>query len=107
MWNPDGCHSWINEHEVEAMPQNLVSHLLQTDGSRFLCSQAKKQGINNKVPLCALCRLIPFQVAAKPFKFALQYNFPFYFSRNYWIAKVALPMLRSFFQILYGSIQCW
>jgi len=36
MWNLDGCHSRINEHEVEAMPQNLVSHLLQTDGSRFL-----------------------------------------------------------------------
>jgi len=33
---PDGCHNRINEHEVEAMPQNSASHLVATDGSLFL-----------------------------------------------------------------------
>ena len=36
MWNPDGCHSRINVHWIEATPQNLVSHLVATDGSLFL-----------------------------------------------------------------------
>ena len=48
MWNLDGCHSRINEHEVEAMPQNLVSHLVATDGSLFLIIRLKSRASKMK-----------------------------------------------------------